>query len=68
MREPEEMTSVPRDLRGKGPWSVVVWADDKHTAKEFTRQIRDAAGVSHKTAETYTREIEEVVSSFIDND
>jgi E3 ubiquitin-protein ligase UBR1 len=62
MREPEHVTSVPRDLRGRGPWAVVVWGDDKHTAKEFTRQIRDAAGVSHRTAEAYTREIEETVS------
>ena len=62
MRLPEQVTGVPWKFRGCGPWSVVVWADEKHTAKEFTRQIRDATGVEWETAEQYVRDIEERVS------
>ena len=62
MRRPEPVTGVPRGFRGSGPWSVVVWADEKHTAKEFTRQIRDATGVEWEVAEQYAKDIEERVS------
>lgn len=62
MREPEKVTARPKEQRGTGPWSVVIWADDRHTIKEVTRQIRDACGVSLETAEAWAREAEEVVS------
>jgi E3 ubiquitin-protein ligase UBR1 len=41
---------------------VIVWADEKHTAKEVTRQIRDATGVEWQVAEQYAKDIEERVS------
>jgi len=65
MRLAEENTGEAREKRGKGPWSVVLWADEKHVAKEVTRQIRDALGVSWETAERYAKEVEEVVRNRI---
>ena len=62
MRLPESVTGEAREKRGKGPWSVILWADEKHVAKEVTRQVRDALGVRWETAEGYVREVEEMVS------
>lgn len=62
MRLAEISTGEGREKRGKGPWSVVLWSDEKHVAKEVTRQIRDALGVTWETAERYAKEVEEVVS------
>jgi E3 ubiquitin-protein ligase UBR1 len=50
------------DRRGKGPWSVVLWADDKHVLKEVTRQVRDALGVTWEEGEVLARQVEELVS------
>ena len=50
------------DRRGRGPWSVVFWADEKHVIKEVTRQIRDALGVNWAVAEKLAKEAEQVVS------
>lgn len=63
MRLAETSTGEEKGKRGKGPWSVVLWADEKHVAKEVTRQIRDALGVTWETAERHAKEVEEVVSS-----
>ncbi|ORY35607.1 ubiquitin-protein ligase [Naematelia encephala] len=60
MQSGEENTGEPADRRGKGPWSVVLWADEKHVVKEVTRQIRDALGCSWETALKWAREVEEV--------
>ena len=52
----EKHTSEPADRRSSGPWSVVLWADEKHVMKEVTRQIRDALGVPWNTAAYMARE------------
>jgi E3 ubiquitin-protein ligase UBR1 len=48
--------------RAKGPWSVILFGDDKHVGKEVARQIRDALGTSQEDAEMSTRELEAMVS------
>lgn len=62
MRKPPTQTGQPPADRGKGPWSVVLWTDDKHVAKEVTRQIRDATGCKWDHAERLTKEVEHIVS------
>jgi E3 ubiquitin-protein ligase UBR1 len=52
----------PKDRRGRGPWAVTAWADEKHVLREVTRQFRDALGVTWDTAERYAKEMDEVVS------
>lgn len=52
----------PLERRGKGPWSVVLWSDDKHVLKEVTRQIRDALGLTWEDSEVLARQVEELVS------
>jgi len=66
MRLAEDNTGEGRERRGKGPWSVILWSDEKHVVREVTRQIRDALGVSWETAERYAKEVEEVVSGHPD--
>lgn len=61
MRKPETQTGHPKEKRGEGPWSVVLWADDKHVAREVTRQIRDATGCKWDHAEKLTKEVEHIV-------
>ena len=63
MRLAENNTGEPRERRGKGPWAVILWADDKHVWKEVTRQIRDALGASWESSERYAKQVEEVVST-----
>lgn len=53
----------PAERRGRGPWAVTAWADDRHVLREITRQFRDALGVTWDTAERYAKEMDEVVSS-----
>ena len=65
MRLAENNTGEARERRGKGPWSVVLWADEKHVAKEVTRQIRDSLGVSWETAERHAEEVEGVVGRLL---
>jgi E3 ubiquitin-protein ligase UBR1 len=62
MREPEAVTGLIKGQRGRGPWSVIIWGDDRHTINEVTRQIRDSCGVTWEIAERWAREVEEVVS------
>ncbi|KAL1406424.1 E3 ubiquitin-protein ligase ubr1 [Vanrija albida] len=50
----------PEDRRGRGPWAVTAWADDKHVLREVTRQFRDALGVTWDTADRYAKEMDEV--------
>lgn len=59
-------TAEPRETRDKGPWSVAVYADDKHVLREVTRQMRDALGVSWETAEQLAKEADEKVSSSVE--
>lgn len=67
---PSEFGKLPKDeaeMRSSdknrhGPWSVVLWADDKHVWKEVTRQVRDAMGVRWEEAEAWAKEAEVVVS------
>ena len=50
------------DRRVAGPWSVVLWADEKHVVKEVTRQIRDSMRVQWKAAAYMVREMEDQAS------
>ena len=59
---PDCGTGEPKDKRALGPWSVVLWTDDKHVLKEVARQIRDALGCKYEDAERYAREVESEVS------
>lgn len=62
MKEGDVLTSAEdAEGRAKGPWSVVLYSDDKHVQREVARQIRDALGVSLEIAERCTREIEQMV-------
>lgn len=65
MLQPEKVTGLPKTIRSPGPWSVIIWGDDRHTTREVTRQIRDAVGVTWEVAEGWAREVEEVVSQFL---
>jgi E3 ubiquitin-protein ligase UBR1 len=56
-------TGEPVERRGIGPWSVVLWTDDKHVLRENTRQIRDALGVSWDEAEVLAKQTDELVSA-----
>ncbi|ORX38539.1 ubiquitin-protein ligase [Kockovaella imperatae] len=49
-------TGEPIDRRSAGPWSVILWADEKHVMKEVTRQIRDALGLPWNAASYMARE------------
>ena len=50
------------ERNSKGPWSVVFFSDEKHTAQEIVRQTRDALGVLQPVAQHRVREAEETVS------
>ena len=50
------------DRRVAGPWSVVLWADEKHVVREVTRQIRDSIRVQWKAAAYMVREMEDQAS------
>ncbi|OCF37903.1 ubiquitin-protein ligase [Kwoniella heveanensis BCC8398] len=56
----ETITGEPKDRRGKGPWGVVMWQDEKHVLREMTRQVRDALGVKWEVSEQWVREVDEV--------
>lgn len=62
LREFKGPSGESEDNRGRGPWAVTAWADDRHVLREVTRQFRDALGVTWDTAERYAKEMDEVVS------
>lgn len=51
-------TAETKEQRSMGPWSVAVYADEKHTLKEISRQLRDALGVEMEHAEPLAREVD----------
>ncbi|WWC90739.1 uncharacterized protein L201_005676 [Kwoniella dendrophila CBS 6074] len=53
-------TGESKEKRSKGPWSVIMWQDEKHVLKEMTRQLRDALGIKWEIAESWVREVDEV--------
>ncbi|KAK8854813.1 hypothetical protein IAR55_003552 [Kwoniella newhampshirensis] len=60
MKTTDISTGDAKDKRGKGPWGVVMWQDEKHVLKEMTRQVRDALGIEWTVAEQWVREVDEV--------
>ena len=65
MQELKGGTEEPPESR-EGPWSVVMWADEKHVAKEVARQLRDALGISMDRALRYTKQADEIVSTSVE--
>ncbi|KAK4688583.1 hypothetical protein P7C73_g1533, partial [Tremellales sp. Uapishka_1] len=53
-------TAEPKDKRPRGPWSVIMWSDEKHVMQEMTRQIRDAMAVGWDVGEQWAREADEI--------
>ncbi|WVR07574.1 hypothetical protein IAU60_004616 [Kwoniella sp. DSM 27419] len=60
LRTMEGPTGEPKECRGRGPWGVVMWGDDKHVLREMARQVRDGLGVTEQAAEQWVREADEV--------
>ncbi|KAK6910515.1 ubiquitin-protein ligase [Kwoniella mangroviensis CBS 8886] len=60
MRNSEQPTGEMKERRDKGPWSVVMWQDEKHVSREVGRQLRDALGIKWEVAEQWVREVDEV--------
>ncbi|KLT39021.1 ubiquitin-protein ligase [Cutaneotrichosporon oleaginosum] len=60
MAEGNIPSAEPAELRGKGPWAIVAWADERHGLREVTRQFRDATGLLWDVAERDAKEWDEV--------
>ncbi|BEI86836.1 hypothetical protein CcaverHIS002_0701820 [Cutaneotrichosporon cavernicola] len=60
MAEGNIPSAEPAEARGKGPWAIVAWADERHVLREVTRQFRDATGVLWDVAERDAKEWDEV--------
>ncbi|WVO13455.1 hypothetical protein L204_101071 [Cryptococcus depauperatus] len=56
MRTADSPTGEPKEKRGKGPWAVVLWQDDRHVLKEIARQVRDGLGIKWELADSWARE------------
>jgi E3 ubiquitin-protein ligase UBR1 len=57
----DDQTGEPPERRGKGPWSVTLWSDEKHVMKEVTRQVRDSLGIPWGEAEVIAQQADELV-------
>ncbi|WWC63263.1 uncharacterized protein I303_105863 [Kwoniella dejecticola CBS 10117] len=60
LRDSDTPTGESKERRSRGPWSVVMWQDEKHVLNEMTRQLRDALGIKWEVAEQWIREVDEV--------
>nr|XP_019011443.1 ubiquitin-protein ligase [Kwoniella pini CBS 10737]OCF50224.1 ubiquitin-protein ligase [Kwoniella pini CBS 10737] len=60
LRDSDNPTGEAKERRSRGPWSVVMWQDEKHVLNEMTRQLRDALGIKWEVAEQWIREVDEV--------